>query len=131
MNRNEFKGVPDELWQKVEPLLPPAKAKDPKGRGRPRVSDRQIFAGILYRLRTGCQWKALPSDFGSGSTCHLRFQQWVEAGVFGEIFRQLLHHYDREVGIDWNWASLDGAMVKAPKGGTIREGTPQIEGNWG
>lgn len=39
------------------------------------------MAGILYRLKTGCRWKALPNDFGSGSTCHLRFQEWVELGV--------------------------------------------------
>lgn len=66
----DFFDVPDDLWSRIEPLLPPEPPK-PRG-GRPRVPDRVAFAGILYRVRTGCQWKALPVDFGSGSTCHLR-----------------------------------------------------------
>lgn len=80
------------------------------------MPDRVVMAGILYRLRTGCQWKALPSQFGSGSTCHLRLQQWSAAGVFAAIFAELLRYYDRRRGIGWQWASLDSAMVKAPKG---------------
>jgi transposase len=54
------------------------------------------MAGILYRLRTGCQWKALPNDFGSGSTCHLRFQKWVELGVFAAIHRELISASTRD-----------------------------------
>lgn len=76
------------------------------------------MAGILYRLRTGCQWKALPAEFGSGSTCHLRLQQWTKDGVFAAIFTELLRYYDRRRGIRWKWSSLDSAMVKAPKGGS-------------
>jgi transposase len=58
-----FFDVPDALWRRIEPLLPPELPK-PKG-GRPRVPDRVAMAGILYRLRTGCQWKAIPRVFGS------------------------------------------------------------------
>lgn len=118
-----FADIPDELWRQIEPLLPRQKRR-PLG-GRPPVADRKVIAGIVYRLRTGCQWKALPSDFGSGSTCHLRMQQWVKAGVFKKIFRVLLTHYDKRRHIDWRWASLDSAMVKAPKGGTSRARIPQ------
>lgn len=82
------------------------------------MSDRAVLAGILYRLRTGCQWKALPSEFGSGSTCHLRMQQWARAGVFTEAFAAMLRRYDRRRGIQWTWAALDGFIVKAPQGGT-------------
>jgi putative transposase len=78
------------------------------------------MAGILYRLKTGCQWKALPNDFGSGSTCHLRFQKWVQLGIFAAIHRELLNFYDDRRGIAWKWSSLDSASVKAPKGGTSR-----------
>ena len=112
----KYRTVPDELWRAVEPLLPPERPK-PRG-GRPRIPDRQVLAGIVYRLRTGCQWHALPSEFGSGSTCHLRMQQWAEAGVFTEAFVALLKRYDRRRGIQWKWAALDSATVKAPKGGT-------------
>jgi transposase len=40
------------------------------------------MAGIQYRLRTGCQWDAIPKEFGSGSTCYRRFVEWRKAGVF-------------------------------------------------
>ena len=112
----KFRTVPEPLWRAVVPRLPPEPPK-PKG-GRPRVPDRAVLAGIMYRLRTGCQWKALPSEFGSGSTCHLRMQQWAAAGVFTEAFVAMLRRYDRRRGIQWRWAALDGFIVKAPKGGT-------------
>ncbi len=109
----KFADVPDQLWERIAPLLPPARE-----RGRPPRPDRRIFAGIVYRLRTGCQWKALPQEFGSGSTCHRRFQTWRKAGLFERIFMEMLRFYDKECGILWEWASLDGFMGKAPKGGT-------------
>jgi transposase len=111
----KFRDLPEALWRRLEPLIP----KHRKGtrRGRPRVADRRVMAGIVYRLRTGCQWKALPGEFGSGSTCHLRMQQWTGAGVFRAIFSELVRYYDQRRGVSWRWASLDSAMVKAPKGG--------------
>ena len=115
MDRNNFEDIPDALWRRIAPLIPPEKPK-PYG-GRPRVDDRRIMAGILFRLRTGCQWQALPKDFGSGPTCHRRFQQWEKAGVFVRIYRELVRYYDDRRGIQWAWTSLDSATVKAPKGG--------------
>ena len=58
----KFAEIPDELWEQVEPLLPAG----PR-RGRPPIPNRTILSGIVYRLRTGSQWKALPAQFGSGS----------------------------------------------------------------
>ena len=114
----KFADVPEAVWKRIEPILPVPPAR-PWG-GRPRVPDRVVLAAIVYRLRTGCQWKALPAQFGSGSTCHLRFQQWVQAGVFERIFAQLVRVYDARRGIQWTWTSLDSAIVKAPKGGTTQ-----------
>jgi transposase len=110
-----FADVPDDLWGRIESLLPPEPAK-PLG-GRPRVADRVVMAGIIYRLKTGCQWKALPSNFSSGSTCHLRFQQWQRMGVFERIYGELLRYYDQRKGAQLTWTSLDSASAKAPKGG--------------
>lgn len=68
--------VPDELWQIIEPLLPPEPPK-PKG-GRPRIPDRQCLAGILFVLRTGLPWEDLPQELGCGSgmTCWRRLRDW-------------------------------------------------------
>jgi transposase len=107
--------VPDELWERVEPLLP--RYRRSKAGGRPRADARQVLDGILYVLRTGCQWKAVPQEFGSGSTLHDYFQEWTEQGVFFRLWREALREYDALEGIDWGWQSLDGAMTKAPLGG--------------
>ena len=112
-----YADVPETLWRHVGPLLPVANRR-PEG-GRPRNDNRRVLAGILFRLRTGCQWKALPKEyFGSGSTCHERFQEWVQAGIFAKVLERCLKYYDRARGIDWKWCSLDSALVKAPKGGS-------------
>lgn len=105
----------DEFWAEVEKVLPPPKAK--KRQGRPRMDDRQAMTAILYVLRTGLQWKALPRSLGAPSTVHDRFQEWREAGVFRTLWRTSLEGYDEIRGIDWSWQALDGAMTKAPLGG--------------
>ena len=127
--RNGLREIPDDLWALIEPILPPDK---PLGaNGRPRVSNRVVLNGILYVLRTGCQWKMVPGEYSSGSTCHLRFQTWVRAGIFERIWRVCLEHYDDLKGIDWRFQSLDSAIILAPvKGGTRPEKTRQIAENW-
>ena len=120
----KFRDIPDPLWKQIAPLIPVRQRKTL--RGRPPAPNREVLAGIVYRLRTGCQWKALPRDFGSGSTCHRRFQEWCAAGVFTAIFSKLLQFYDNKRGIQWKWSSLDSAIVKAPKGGTSLARTPRI-----
>jgi transposase len=72
------------------------------------------MSGILYRLRTGCQWDAIPSEFGSRSTCYRRFVEWTQQGVFRMMHVEMLLYYDEERGIEWARASLDSASVKAP-----------------
>jgi putative transposase len=104
--------MPEELWKKLKPLLPPEK---PKGaNGRPQVPQRRIMNSIFYILRTGCQWNALPRCLGSGKTVHRTFQKWVAMGVFKEFWRLGLDEYDELKGIQWEWQSVDGAMTKAP-----------------
>ncbi len=73
---------------------------------------------ILLVLRTGMQWNALNATaICHSSSAHRRFQEWVGAGVFHEIWRQGLLAYDEQIGIDWDWLAADGAMTKAPLGG--------------
>ena len=78
---------------------------------------RRVVGGILYVLKTGCQWKAMPREFGSGSAIHAYFQEWVQRGLFQRLWKLALEEYDDLVGIDWEWQSMDAAMTKAPLGG--------------
>ena len=59
----------------------------------------------------------LPKEYGSGSTCHRRFQQWSSSKVFERLWTRLLKVYDDVVGIQWKWQSLDSSIGK----GTLRE----------
>ncbi len=87
---------------------------------------RRVLAAIVYVLRTGCQWKALPKEFGSASAIHLHFQQWHRAGFFLALWRAGLAEYDEMEGIAWDWQSVDGAMVKAPWPSSAWGPTPWI-----
>jgi len=117
VDRDDGWRMPDWLWERVEPLLPPRPAH-PLGCHNPRVPDRDAMDAILLVLRTGMQWNALKATgICHYSSAHRRFQEWERAGVFHEIWRQGLLDYDEQVGIDWSWLAADGAMTKAPLGG--------------
>jgi transposase len=109
------KRIPDALWDEVRLILPSEKPTN--SIGRPAASFRKVFDGILYILRTGCQWKMLPKEYGSCSTCHRRFQQWSKSKLFERLCTRLSKVYDGKVGIQWRWQSLDSISVKAPLGG--------------
>lgn len=121
--------IPGNLWAKMVVLLPTEKPRHT--RGRAVVPFRLVANGILYRLRTGCQWKAIPAEFGSGSTCHRRFQEWVAAGLFQKLWRVLLQWYDRRAGIGWNWQVLDSVIIPAPLGGGKTGKNPTDRGKSG
>jgi putative transposase len=106
--------IPDKLWAQIEPLLLP-KRSYPKG-GRPRMPGRQAMDAIFYVLRTGCQWKVLPRSLCAPRTVHDRFQEWTREGVFERLWQAGLLKYDEQVGIEWEWQAMDGAMTKAPWG---------------
>ena len=125
-----WRDVPDEFWKSLSPLIPDHPI-GPKGGRRPKLH-RVIFNGILYVLRTGCQWKMMPREYGSGSSAHRHFQAWVRSGVFHGLWRLCLQQYDHLKGIDWEWQTVDSATVSAPvKGGIAWGRTPQTGPNSG
>src|SRR5260370_23885349 len=114
MERTKPWEVSDEVWERVCPLIPAA-SSHAKG-GRPRMDDRKAFEAIIYVLRTGIQWNALPRELGASSTVHDRFQEWERAGLFLALWQAGLKEYDEAEGIEWEWQSVDGVMTKAPLG---------------
>ena len=74
----------DDLWAIIEPILVSAwPRRDP--RGRHHVDWRRCLNGIIYQMRTGCQWNQLPKSFGDDSMVHRWFQRWYELGVMKTI----------------------------------------------
>ena len=128
----------DSMWERIAPLLPKPKSRY-RGRGsqrrhmapkratfggRPAADARKTMSGIMYVMRTGCQWNALPKEYGAGKTPPLRgwlvhryFQKWTRAGVFKRMWQAGLVEYDQTKGIVWTWQAVDGTMIKAPLGG--------------
>jgi len=108
--------LPDELWEIVEPLVPPAPPK-PKG-GRPRVPDRACLTAIVFVLRSGIPWEMLPRELGCGSgvTSWRRLRDWQTDGVWDRIYPALLDRLGEADKIDWSRAALDAASVPAKRG---------------
>jgi putative transposase len=117
VNRDDGWRIPDAVWERIEPLLPP-RPSHPLGCHNPRVPDRDALNAILLVLRTGMQWNALnATGICSSSSAHRRFQEWAKAGLFEAFWRQELLSYDELKGVEWEWLSCDGASGKAPLGG--------------
>ena len=121
MAKTQSWDVTDEFWQRVQTLIPQRQRLESQnyirktGGGRKPKDPRLVFEAIVYVLRTGCQWKALPAErFGSASAVHARFLEWEKAGMFENLWRLGLAEYDEMEGIAWRWQSIDGAMMKAP-----------------
>jgi transposase len=111
--------IPDKLWDEIITVFPIEKLVNTVG--RPIVPYRKVMDGIVYVLRTGCQWKMLPGEYGSGSTCHRRFQQWVRLDIFKKLWIDALKTCDDKKGIKWSWQSLDSMSIKLPLGGDDRQ----------
>jgi putative transposase len=109
--------IPGKLWKLLKKQLPKEPKK--KGRGRPRVKNRDVMEGIWYVLWTGCQWKSIRKEWFnvSSSVLHERFQTWQEQGIFEKLFKTIVKYYARERKIGWKWQSVDSMMSPAPLGG--------------
>jgi transposase len=110
----------DEPWDVLKPIIP-VPPRRPDGRGRPWRDAREVLNGILWILRTGAQWKDLPTRYPPYQTCHRRFQQWVRSGVLERILRALATDLEERGGIDLSECFIDGTFVVAKKGGTAWE----------
>ena len=112
--------LPDDLWKRLEPLLPkPRENRHVQFAGRKPSDLRRVLTGILFVLRTGVPWRCLPatSAFPSGYTCLRRLRQWQKAGIWQRLFEILLAELQATHKIDWYRALVDSASLRAPCGG--------------
>ena len=114
--------VPDDLWERIEPVI--LELDPPKSKGRNRVDQRKMLEGIIFRLRSGCQWNQLPKELGDDSTIHRTFQRWVGCGALEGIWAVLIEECQELGGVNWEWQSADCSMGKARLGATLDETPP-------
>jgi transposase len=99
----------DAQWERLAPLIP-VPPRRPDGKGRPRVDNRAILNGIVWVLCSGARWKDLPDRYPPYQTCHRRFQEWIDQGVFKRTgtagFLRLVHVWEPKPGIIRCWTGL-------------------------
>jgi putative transposase len=116
--------ISDDLWERIRPILEEFWPK--KATGRKVANWRRALNGIVFRMRSGCQWDQLPAKFGAKSTVHDWFQRWNKNGVMEKIMATLIEECEDLSSVYWNWQSADGAMAKARFGGIASARIPQI-----
>jgi transposase len=104
MTRAQLK---DADWEFIEPYLPIGEY------GPYPVRLRQQFEGVLWRFRTGGQWREMPAEFGSWSTVHNRFRQWRDAGVFEALLEGLIAEAAKRGEVDLSLVSVDSTTARA------------------
>lgn len=110
--------LPDDLWARLEPILHEDAPPAPRSHGgRPRIDWRRAIDGIIFRLRSGCQWNKLPERFGSDRSIHRWFQRWCRNGAFERIWAVLVEECEGLGAVDWKWQAADGMLGKARFGG--------------
>jgi transposase len=103
------RGLTDDQWQLLEPLLPSQRPK----MGRPPHDHRRMLEGMLWFARTGSPWRDLPEHCGSWQTVAGRFYDWRRRGVFARVLTGLLEQADARGTLDWLLHVVDGSTVRA------------------
>jgi transposase len=125
--------VVDAIWQSFAAYLPErGHTNHPLGCHRPRISDRDCFEAILFRLITGCSWD-VAGRLGKGSetTLRRRRDEWVAAGAFQHLVEEAITAFDKVIGLDLSEVSVDGSLHKAPMGGEGTGPNPTDRGKTG
>jgi transposase len=85
-HRSELEGeddgwrLPDDLWNRIEELLPPTRHPE-----RTRLTDRRAMDAIFFVLRSGITWSKLPRSLGSATISRARVQYWTACGIMEEM----------------------------------------------
>src|SRR6266568_5566237 len=104
----------DAQWAILEPVFRPKRRSD--WRGRPWRDTRSVLNGVLWILRTGAQWRELPSMYPPDQTVHGRFQQWVRSGQLEKALRILTEKLRQEGKLNPDEGWIDGSFAVAKKG---------------
>ena len=110
--------IDDDLWIRIEPLLPQRRRRNRRYAGRRPIPDRAVLTGILFVLRSGIPWNMLPREMGcgSGTTCWRRLVRWQRAGVWKRLHTVLAELRCRGQ-LDLARAVVDSASLRALRGG--------------
>src|SRR5712691_10024071 len=125
--------VSDALWERIEPLLPPAKRRRIRYPGRKPLDRRKVLTGIIFVLKTGIPWEELPQEMGCGCgmSCWNYLQAWQRAGVWQRLHEVMLAELQEADRIDWSRAAVDASHARALGGGEKTGKNPTDRGKSG
>jgi len=125
--------VSDELWKRIEPLIPPPKPRRFRFPGRKPLEPRKVLTGIIFVLKTGIAWESPPVEcgWGCGLTCKRYLRRWQRQGVWPKLHEALLAELNGAERLDWSRALIDSASARAPCGGQDTEPNPTDRGKLG
>ena len=113
MKRRRYE-LTDGEWLIIGPLLPN------RPLGVPRVDDRRVLNGILWRFRTGSPWAEIPERYGPSTTCYNRFVRWRKAGVWDRLLAAVSTAFEGEIVMIDSPAFVSTSMVRRVKRGIWR-----------
>ena|ERR1019366_1196580 len=112
----------DAQWLQLEPLLQGLRVQR-HGGGRPRKYElRRIVDAMLYVVKTGCQWRQVPSNFAPWQSVYQQFRVWRDMGAWERITQALREQGRRTKGRNTTptVAIVDSQSAKtALKGGSV------------
>jgi transposase len=89
-------------WAKLQPLLPS------RAQGRQATKGDRLFVdAVIFRAKTGIQWRDLPERFGNWKSVYNRFRNWALKDVWVRVFREL------RIDVDETASIVDGSVVRA------------------
>jgi transposase len=95
--------IKTQEWEQIIAIL--RIRKDIKTRNESKL--RRFIEAIWYMARSGCQWRLLPSIYGSWRAIHMRFKSWSDKGVWADLFEQA------KVDPDIESTMIDATIVRA------------------
>lgn len=86
MNKKKYpSSITREQFAKIAPLIESAKNKT-----SPRTLDLyEVFNALLYLLKTGCQWRALPHEFPDYRRVHYYFMIWRDREILSKVLKKI------------------------------------------
>jgi putative transposase len=121
--RDAYWTVPEALWAEViVPLI--AIFHPAKRTGRPRNDLRQLFNGIIWQLRTGAHFRAIPREYGNRWTIQRWRNQLNDSGCLDAILEALKTEGERLEIVDYSVVAIDGCLIKSRRGGEVTGPNP-------